>query len=182
VDSGGAAADPYALSTFLNLHEAEALARARLPAAIFDYFAGGACDEITLAGNRRVFDAIALRYRVLVDVSRRELGMARAAGSLGLLMAASTFSTNSLEEIAAEASGPLWFQLYVHQDRGITRDLVQRAKAAGYRALVLTVDVPEVGRRASSFPTTAGGSSIPRSPDSRPSRRSPRPLATRSWS
>jgi len=76
-----------------------------------------------------------------------ELGMARAAGGLGLLMTASTFSTCSLEEIAAAASGPLWFQLYVHQDRAITEELVRRAAAAGYAALVLTVDVPEIGRR-----------------------------------
>ncbi len=163
--------------SFLNLHEAEAAARATLPAATFDYFAGGACDEVTLAENRRAFDAIALRYHVLTDVSRRELattlldspvaapivvapmafqrlahpdgelGMARAAGALGLLMTASTFSTASLEEIAAAASAPLWFQLYVHQDRGITAELVQRAAASGYAALVLTVDVPEIGRR-----------------------------------
>ena len=163
--------------SFLNLHEVETLARATLPAATFEYFAGGACDEVTLGENRRAFDELALRCRVLVDVSRRELGttllgsavaaplvvapmafqrlahpdgeiaMARAAGALGLLFTASTFSTASLEEIAAAASGPLWFQLYVHQDRGITRDLVQRAAAAGYRALVLTVDVPEIGRR-----------------------------------
>ena len=162
---------------FLNLHEVETLARATLPAATFEYFAGGACDEVTLAENRRAFDELALRYRVLVDVSRRELGttllgsavsapivvapmafqrlahadgetgMVKAAGSLGVLFTASTFSTASLEEISAAASGPLWFQLYVHQDRGITRDLVQRAVAAGYRALVLTVDVPEIGRR-----------------------------------
>jgi len=163
--------------SFLNLHEVEALARATLPAATFEYFAGGACDELTLAANRRGFDELSLRYRVLVDVSHRELGTtllgspvtapivvapmafqrlahpdgevgtARAAGGLGLLFTASTFATCSLEEIAAAASGPLWFQLYVHQDRGITRDLVQRAEAAGYQALVLTVDVPEIGRR-----------------------------------
>jgi 4-hydroxymandelate oxidase len=163
--------------TFCNLHEVEARARATLPAATFDYFAGGSCDELTLAENLRAFEALALRPRVLVDVSRRELGtsllgtpvaapivvapmafqrlahpdgelgMARAAGSLGLAMTASTFSTCSLEEIAAVATGPLWFQLYVHQDRELTRDLVQRAEAAGYRALVLTVDVAEIGRR-----------------------------------
>jgi 4-hydroxymandelate oxidase len=163
--------------SFLNLHEVEALARATLPAATFEYFAGGACDEVTLRANRRAFDELALRYRVLVDVSRRELGITlldspvsapivvapmafqrlahpdgelgttRAAGSLGLLTTASTFSTCSLEEIAAVSGALLWFQLYVHQDRGITGELVQRAAAAGYRALVLTVDVPEIGRR-----------------------------------
>ena len=163
--------------SFLNLHEVEALARATLPAATFEYFAGGACDEVTLNANRRAFDDIALRYRVLVDVQRRELGTtllntpvaapivvapmafqrlahpegelatARAAAALGLVMTASTFSTSSLEEIAGSAPGPRWFQLYVHQDRGITGELVQRAAAAGYQALVLTVDVPEIGRR-----------------------------------
>jgi 4-hydroxymandelate oxidase len=76
-----------------------------------------------------------------------ELGTARAATGQGLLMTASTFATCSLEEIAQSCPGPLWFQLYVHQDRGITRDLVQRAEAAGYQALVLTVDVAEIGRR-----------------------------------
>ena len=163
--------------SFLNLHEVETLARATLPAATFEYFAGGACDEVTLSANRRAFDEIALRYRVLVDVGSRELattlldtpvaapiivapmafqrlahpegelGTARAAAALGLLMTASTFSTCSLEEIAAIPGAPRWFQLYVHQDRGITAELVQRAAAAGYRALVLTVDVPEIGRR-----------------------------------
>ena len=60
--------------TFLNLHEVEQLARERLPAQTFDYYAGGANDEVTLAANRRAFEELAIRYRVLVDVSRRELG------------------------------------------------------------------------------------------------------------
>src|SRR5262245_54411681 len=124
---------------FLNLHEVEALARAALPTATYDYFAGGACDEVTLAENRRSFDQIALRYRVLVDVRTRdtsvslpgatvpapivvapmafqrmahpegEIATARAAGSLGLLLTASTFSTCSLEEIRQASHAPLWF-------------------------------------------------------------------------
>ena len=169
---------PYILPMpFLNLHEAEILAREILPAPTYDYFAGGANDEITLHANRQAFDALAIRYRVLVDVSRRdlsvrllgahvpaplvvapmafqrlahadgELGTARAAGALGLPMTLSTFSTVALEEVRAATSGPLWFQLYVHQDRSITRALVERVAAAGYSALVLTVDVPEIGRR-----------------------------------
>jgi 4-hydroxymandelate oxidase len=163
--------------SFLNLHEAELLAKDILPAPTYDYFAGGANDEITLQANRRAFDELALRYRVLVDVSRRdlsltllgehataplivapmafqrlahpdgELAMTRAAGGLGLPMTLSTFSTVALEEVRAATPAPLWFQLYVHQDRGITRGLVERAAAAGYTALVLTVDVPEIGRR-----------------------------------
>ena len=108
---------------FLNLAEAEARARATLPAATYDYYAGGAADELTLAENRRAYDRLAVRPRVLVDVSRRdtslsiagtrcaapilvapmafqrlahpegELAMARAAGALGLPMTASTFAT-----------------------------------------------------------------------------------------
>jgi len=163
--------------SFLNLHEAEVLARDILPAPTYDYFAGGANDEITLHANRQAFDALAIRFRVLVDVSRRdlsltllgttvpaplvvapmafqrlahpdgELGTARAAGALGLPMTLSTFSTVSLEEVRAATAAPLWFQLYVHQDRGITGGLVERAAVAGYSALMLTVDVPEIGRR-----------------------------------
>lgn len=163
--------------TFLNLHEVERLARECLTPQTFDYFAGGANDEVTLHANRRAFEELAIRYRVLVDVSRRELGTtlfgravpaplvvapmafqrlahpggevatARAAASLGVPMTLSTFATQSLEEVRAGADGPLWFQLYVHQDRGITRDLVARVAAAGFDALVLTVDVPEIGRR-----------------------------------
>jgi 4-hydroxymandelate oxidase len=163
--------------SFLNLHEAEIMARDILPAPTYDYFAGGANDEVTLDANRRAFDEQAIRYRVLVDVSRRDLSLslfgaraaaplvvapmafqrlahpdgelatARAADALGIPMTLSTFSTVSLEEVRAATSGPLWFQLYVHQDRGITKGLVQRAAAAGYSVLVLTVDVPEIGRR-----------------------------------
>lgn len=163
--------------TFLNLHEVEALARAALPPQTWDYYAGGANDEITLAENRRAFDDLSLRFRVLVDVSRRdltcsllgrtipaplivapmafqrlahsegELGTARAAAALGLPMTVSTFATVSLEEVRAASNGPLWFQLYVHRDRAITAELVTRAAKAGYDALVLTVDVPEIGRR-----------------------------------
>jgi 4-hydroxymandelate oxidase len=155
----------------------EALARERMPHASYEYYAGGAGDEHTLAENRRAFGRITLRPRVLVDVSRIDLATdvlgtpvdlpvllaptafnclahpdgeraaARAAGSAGTLMVASTLSTCSLEEIAGAATGPLWFQLYVYKDREVTRELVARAEAAGYRAIVLTVDTPLLGRR-----------------------------------
>ena len=163
--------------TFLNLSEVEALAKAVLPAQTWDYYAGGANDELSLAANRRAFDEVALLPRVLVDVSRRdasctllgrtvpapivvapmafqllahpegELGIARACSAVGLPMTVSTFATTSIEEVRAGSTAPLWFQLYVHQDRAITQDLVARAAAAGYEALVVTVDVPEIGRR-----------------------------------
>ncbi len=160
----------------VNLDDVEAAARERLPAAAADYIAGGAEDEVTLRANRQAFEALVLRPRVLVDVSTRsletavlgqampmpvliaptgfqrlahpdgELATARAAGAEGVCLVLSTFSTASLEEVAA-AGGPRWFQLYVHRDRGLTADLVRRAEAAGYSALVLTVDLPVLGRR-----------------------------------
>jgi 4-hydroxymandelate oxidase len=155
----------------------EAIARERMEHSAFEYYAGAAGDERTLEANRAAFDEIALRPRVLVDVSRLdvstavlgiplqfpvmlaptafnrlahadgELAAARAAGASGTVMVASTISTCSLEEIAEAATGPLWFQLYVYKDREMTRELVARSEAAGYRALVLTVDTPFLGRR-----------------------------------
>jgi 4-hydroxymandelate oxidase len=161
----------------LTVDDYETLARERMEPSAYDYYAGGAGDERTLAGNRLAFDRLSLRPRILVDVSTidvrttvagqalelpvmlaptafnrlanpdGELAAARAAGGAGTLMVASTMSTCSLEEIAAEATGPLWFQLYVYKDRGLTRELVARAEAAGYGALMLTVDTPVLGRR-----------------------------------
>ncbi len=77
-----------------------------------------------------------------------ENGTARAAAASGTIYVVSTLATTSLEEVArASAKGPRWFQLYVHKDRGLTRGLVERAEAHGYRAIVLTVDTPLLGRR-----------------------------------
>ena len=161
----------------VNLFDLERLALARLDGAAADYIAGGAEDEITLRTNRQAFEQLALRPRVLSDVSERRLGTtvlgsevalpvlvaptgfhrlahpegelatARATADAGTIMVLSTFSTVSLEEVSGAAKGPRWFQLYVHRDRGLTRGLVERAAAAGYSALVLTVDVPVLGRR-----------------------------------
>jgi 4-hydroxymandelate oxidase len=161
----------------INLIDIEARAFERLPRETADYFAGGAEDEVTLRTNRAAFDAMLLRPRYLVDVSERdlrttvlgapvdfpvllaptsfqqlahpdgELATARAAHRAGTLMVLSTFSTVSLEEVQRASPAPKWFQLYVHKDRGLTRSLVTRAHLAGYQALVLTVDVPVLGRR-----------------------------------
>jgi len=161
----------------LNLLDFEALARSRMEPAAYDYFAGAAGDERTLADNRLGFERIVLRPRVLVDVStvdastnllgRRlsfpvmlaptalnrlghpegEVAAARAAGAARTTMVVSTTASSTLEEVAAAASGDLWFQLYVYRDRDVTLDLVRRAEQAGYRALVLTVDMPRMGRR-----------------------------------
>ena len=165
------------LERCVNVDEVEALARRRMRPADYDYYAGGAEDESTLARNRAGFSRYALLHRVLVDVDRvdtsteilgsavqtpiavaptayhclvdpeGEVATARAAGAAGSLMVASTLATKSLEEIAEAATGPLWFQLYVYRDRGITERLIARAEAAGYRALALTVDTPRLGRR-----------------------------------
>ncbi len=160
-----------------NLLELEAIARLRLEKAVYDYYAGGADDERTLRANRVAFQRLSLRRRVLVDVGGvdvslellgerlphpillaptafqrlahpdGEVGAVRAAGATGALYVASTLSTTPLEEIARAAAGPVWFQLYVYRDRGITRELVERAEAAGYGAVCLTVTVPVLGNR-----------------------------------
>lgn len=161
----------------LNLAEYEARARERLPAGARDYIFGGAGDEITLRENLAAFARLRLLPRVLVDVSRvdastsvlgqrvatpvllaptafqslahpdGELATARAAAAGETIAVFSTFSAFRLEEIAAAAPGPKWFQLYCYADREVTRALVQRAERAGYSAICLTVDLPRVGRR-----------------------------------
>jgi 4-hydroxymandelate oxidase len=160
----------------LNLAEIESAARERLTALAYEYYVGGANDEVTVRENRAAFERLALRYRVLVDVSRRststtvlgtpvdfpvlvaptafqrlacddgELATARAAAASGTVMILSTASTCSIEDVGA-VGGQLWFQLYVYADRGLTKALVERAEAAGMKAIVLTVDAPILGRR-----------------------------------
>ncbi len=161
----------------LNLFELEELAREMLPEPAFGYYSGGAWDEITLRENRAAFERIKVHYRVLVDVSKRnlsttlfgqkismpvliaptafhklahpdgELATVRAAGAAGTIMVLSSLSTTAVEEVTRAVRGPVWFQLYINKDRGFTRDLVTRVEAAGCKALMLTVDAPEWGRR-----------------------------------
>jgi len=179
----GRAATPgaRAIASCANVLDFEAIARSRLERAFYDYYAGGAEDERTLAANRGAFAEVFLRPRVLVDVSRiqtagpvlgsqvsmpvlvaptafhrlahpdGELATARAAGAARTLMVASTIATYTIEEIARAATAPLWFQLYVYKDRGLARNLIQRAEKAGYRALCLTVDTPHLGSRERDF-------------------------------
>jgi len=161
----------------LTLDDYEIIARERLERSAYDYYAGGAGDERTLAANRTAFDAITLRPRVLVDVSTTdtattvlgqpidfpvmlaptafnrlahpdgEMAAARAARASGTIMIGSTLSTCALEEVSGACGGGLWFQLYVYKDRTMTQELVARAEGCGYQALVLTVDTPLLGRR-----------------------------------
>lgn len=162
----------------LNLDEFSQQAARQLPRMVFDYYEGGADDEVTVRENRRAWQQISLRPRILVDVRERdlsttvlgtrvsmpiltapcgfnalahpdgELAVARAVTQAGSIQIVSTAGTYSLEEVVQAApEGVRWFQLYCYKDRGITRSLVERAVAAGYTALCLTVDVPFVGRR-----------------------------------
>lgn len=160
----------------ITVEDFERAAERTLPKMIFDYYAGGAGDEWTLRENRRAFDRWVLRPRVLVDVSEvdlrtsvlgqpvpfpillaptalqrmahrdGELATARAAAALDTIMVVSTIATVSLEDVA-DTGVRRWFQLYVMKDRDLTGELVKRAHAAGYSALVLTVDTPLLGRR-----------------------------------
>ena len=161
----------------LNYRDWEAAARDRLPAMVYDYYAGGAHDEITLAENRTALDALRLHGRVLRDMSRRspvttllgeelafplvvaptalhemacpegEAATARAAGAAGVPLILSTLSNVAVEEVCAATSGPVWFQLYVQRDRDRTARMVERAVQAGCSALVLTVDAQTWGIR-----------------------------------
>jgi 4-hydroxymandelate oxidase len=161
----------------INLFDFETAALARLPAGARDYYRGGAADELTLRANRDAWQRWQIHYRVLRDVATRDLSTevlglrldfpvvvaptafqamaheqgecatARAAAALGIPLVLSTLSNRPMEEVAAAATRGLWFQLYVYKDRGITRELIARARAAGCRAIVLTVDAPVGGPR-----------------------------------
>ena len=161
----------------INIHEYETLAQARMEPTAWDYYQGGSDDEVTLRANRSAFERIRLRPRVLVDVRdidlhttvlgtpvsmpilvapsayhelahpEAECATARGAGMAGTLMTASTFSNRSIEEIATAASAPLWQQLYIYRDIDRGAEIVRRAEAAGYKAIVLTADTPVLGNR-----------------------------------
>ncbi|MFI5271776.1 MAG: alpha-hydroxy acid oxidase [Ktedonobacterales bacterium] len=165
----------------LNLFEYEALAERRLAPGAWAFYSAGANDEVTLRANRAAFERTRLLPRMLTGARAADLratllgtavgmpvlvaptaaqGMAcaeaecataRAAGSASALMVAATESTRAIEEIAAAASGPLWFQLYVYEgQRALAEALIQRAEAAGCRAIVLTVDAPLWGHKERS--------------------------------
>jgi len=153
------------------------LARRRLPKFLFEYIDGGSYDEITLKRNREDLAAVALRQRVLRDVSdidlstrlfgqdlalpvvlgpvglagmnarRGEVQAARAAEGAGVPFCLSTVSACSIEEVRAGTARPFWFQLYMIRDRAFMADLLRKAKAAGCSALVFTVDMPVPGTR-----------------------------------
>jgi (S)-mandelate dehydrogenase len=164
-------------STAINIADLRTLARRRLPRVVFDYLDGGAEDETTLDWNRAAFQRWELVPRVLpgtasvdlsVDLFGERLGLpmivgptglnglfwrgadlllARAAHAAGAGFTLSTASNSSLEDVAATGPGLKWFQLYAWGERDISARLIERAAAAGYRALVVTVDTLTVGKR-----------------------------------
>src|SRR5687767_11392826 len=165
------------LEKAVNIEDLRRLAKRRLPRAIFDFFDGGAEDEVTLRENRAAFERVRLLPRVLVDVSKvdtavdlfgkraalplaiaptggisagrygAELILARAAKAFGVPFTMATPSAFTIEKVAEEVGGRLWFQLYAVRDREFRSRLVNRAKSAGYEAILVTVDLPVSGKR-----------------------------------
>ena len=160
-----------------NIADLRGLARCRVPGLAFEYVEGGAEDESALRGNRAALERLHLVPQTLIDTSRRQLRtailgasaeaplviaptglnnmlhpqgdlvLARCAARRGIPFTLSTLSTTRLEEIATGAGGRLWMQLYVFKERAIARDIMQRAAAAGYEALVFTTDANVFGSR-----------------------------------
>ena len=172
-----AAAAPAATVEPVDIPDYARLAPTHMSKMAWEYISGGAADELTLQWNHEAYDRIRLRPRVLVDVSKLdtrvtllgqelafpillaptayhqlahpegELATARGAGAADATMVMSTSATTSIEDIAAVATRPLWFQLYVQRNRDFTIQLVRRAEAAGCKVLVVTVDSPVLGTR-----------------------------------
>jgi (S)-mandelate dehydrogenase len=165
------------LNRAFNIADLRELARRRVPGFAFEYVEGGAEDESSLRHNRAAFERLRLLPDTLIDTSGRQLrttilgspadapliiaptglnnmlhpdgdlALARNAARRHIPFTLSTLSTTRLEEVAARAGGRLWMQLYVLKDRAIGRDLMQRAAAAGYEALVFTTDANVFGSR-----------------------------------
>jgi L-lactate dehydrogenase (cytochrome) len=160
-----------------NIADLREQARRNLPRAIFEFIDGGAHDEVTLHANRQDFQRISLLPQVLTDVSRRDQSVTvlghtyrsplilaptglpgivwpngameamQAADAAGVGFCLSCMSTSSIEDIARASGRPVWFQLYVMRDRELAKSMMQRAKAAGCGALVITVDLQMQGQR-----------------------------------
>jgi len=169
-----------------SISDYRALARARLPRFLFEYLDGGSYDEVTLRRNVEDLQSVALRQRVLRDVSvidlstelfgqrwslpvglgpvglsglyarRGEVQAAKAAAAADVPFTLSTLSACSIEEVARAA--PFWFQLYIVKDRDFVSDMLTRAKQAGCRALLLTVDLAVPGTRYRDYRAGISGS------------------------
>jgi len=160
-----------------NIADLRAMARRRVPRAFFEYADRGSYDETTLHENRRALDRLQLRQRVMQDVDNRSLATtilgepvsmplaiaptgltglqhgsgeihgARAAAEARIPFCLSTMSICSIEQVRAACDTPFWFQVYVMRDRGFTRELIRRARAAQCSALMLTADLTVQGQR-----------------------------------
>lgn len=165
------------LNDCLNIADLRLAAKRRAHRMVFDYIDGGADDEVTLGRNSSAYDEFELAFRVLrgvddIDTSTTLLGekiavpffcspsagnrlfhtegetaVARAAADIGTIYSLSTLSSISMEEVAAATTAPKWFQLYVWKDRALVREMLDRARKAGYKALILTVDFAITGNR-----------------------------------
>jgi isopentenyl diphosphate isomerase/L-lactate dehydrogenase-like FMN-dependent dehydrogenase len=170
----------------INIADLRHLARRRLPPVVFDYIDGGAEDEVTLRANERAFARIAFRPRQCVDTPAVDLSTtvlgttyavpfllapigfcrmfypqgesvaAREAHAAGTAYILSTFSGTRLEDVREAAPGPLWYQLYVPGGRAVAEVAIARARAAGYSALVVTIDTPISGMRERDIRRGAG--------------------------
>jgi len=160
-----------------NIADLRALAQKRLPRGLFEFMDRGSEDEVSLRNNRAAFERIKLKPRVLNDVSKRdqsitlfghkqnmpvaiaptgtpgimwyegELELARAAKKAGIPFTLATTTLTAMERIVDEVGGRLWFQLYMYADRSLSRWIAERAKTAGYEALIMTVDSPTFSNR-----------------------------------
>jgi L-lactate dehydrogenase (cytochrome) len=174
------------LSSVVNIADFRRLARSRLPPVVFDYIDGGAEDEVTLRANERAFTEVTFRPRQCVETPKVELrttvlgttfdlpfllapvgfcrmffprgesAAARAANEAGTAYILSTFSGERLEDVRAASAGPLWYQLYVPGGRDVAESTIARARAAGYSALVVTIDTPISGMRERDLRRGAG--------------------------
>ena len=166
-----------ALDKCYNIFDLRQAAKRRLPRGVFEFVDRATEDHIAVAANRSAFEDIKLRHRALVDVSGRstkttlfgkemalpmaiaptgaaglcwyrgELALAKAAAKAGIPLTLSTASMTAMETIAKEAGGRLWFQLYVWKRRDLSYEIIERAKNAGYEALIVTVDSAVSGNR-----------------------------------
>ena len=176
IDNGLTAASPDPTAG-INLFDIERMAEEKMTRMAYEYVASGAADELTLRWNRQALDSLKLNPTVLTDVSRidtrvtlfgqemaypiliaptayhklmhpeGELATARGAGAAKATYVVSSFTTTPLPAVAAVATRPLWFQLYVRDDRALTKALVQEAEDQGCRVLCVTVDTPVPGIR-----------------------------------
>ena len=165
------------LSACHDVSDLRAVGRRLTPRPVFDYVDGGADEELSMAANTKAFRRWRFQPRALVDVSEPdmsarfldtvaplplalaptgytrmmhpagEIGAARSAQRHGLPYTLSTMATTTIEAVAEAAQPDLWFQLYILRDSGLNKELVDRAAAAGYRALVVTVDTFVTGHR-----------------------------------